>query len=284
MYTLNCKGSIVTLVEPVIMGILNITPDSFYAASRISNEEALIRMAEKMIRDGAFFLDIGGQSTRPGSIRVSADQELQRVIPAIELLHKHFPATLLSVDTYYANVARLSVQAGASMVNDISAGALDTSMLPTVGRLQVPYVCMHMRGAPDNMQQLTHYENVTRDVVDFFIKQTAACINSGIHDIILDPGFGFGKTAAHNFQLLRELRSFSIFNKPILVGLSRKSTVYKTLGIPVEDSLNGTTVLHTLALLNGANILRVHDVKEAQEAVQLVANYHMEKPVQKIPG
>jgi dihydropteroate synthase len=277
MFTLNCRGRLLTFHEPIVMGIINVTPDSFYAGSRKITINDAAQKAEQMIAEGALILDIGGQSTRPGSIKIEPEDEVERVIPVIEAIHEQFPDTIISVDTFYASIAQQSVQAGASIVNDISGGHFDEMMLLTVGKLKVPFVCMHMKGTPQNMQQNPVYENVTREIVDYFIERIDACRKAGIHDVILDPGFGFGKTIAHNFQLLRELSIFKMFEKPVLLGISRKSTVYKTLGLTAEEALNGTTVLHTIGLLNGANILRTHDVKEAVEAIKLVEKYREEK-------
>jgi len=255
------------------MGILNITPDSFYKGSRLDSNNDLLRMAEQMIGDGATILDIGGQSTRPGSERVPEAEEMKRVIPAIEFVHKAFPGQIISVDTFYASVAKEAVAAGASLVNDVSAGTIDESLLTMVAELGVPYVLMHMLGNPQNMQRNPQYNNVTLDVFDALLFKLKDVENSGIKDVIIDPGFGFGKTTRHNFQLLRELHYFQQLNRPLLVGLSRKATVYKTLQTTPDKALNGTTVLHTMALLNGATILRVHDVKEAKEAIQLYLAY-----------
>ena len=274
MFSLNCKGRLITLSRPMVMGIINVTPDSFFKNSRKGNDSEILSAAEKMIRDGAAFLDIGGQSTRPGSDRVTAQEELKRVLPAIETLHRQFPETIISVDTYYGVVAKEAIETGAHIVNDISAGSMDAQMIHTVAALRAPYICMHMRGEPGTMQQMAHYDHVTREVLDFFITKTDELKKAGIIDVLIDPGFGFGKTAEHNFRLLKELNAFKMLEKPIVAGLSRKSTVYKTLGIQVEEALNGTTVLHTLALLNGANILRVHDVKEAVEIVKLLEAYN----------
>jgi dihydropteroate synthase len=258
----------------MVMGIINVTPDSFYDKSRAGSDNEILKSAEKMINDGAAFLDIGGQSTRPGSSRVQASEELKRVVPAIDIIHRHFPEAILSIDTYHASVAKASIETGAHIVNDISAGSMDPDLIHTVAALKVPYICMHMRGDPGNMQQMAHYDHVTREVLDFFIRKTDELTKAGIVDVMIDPGFGFGKTGEHNFRLLKELTTFKMLEKPIVVGLSRKSTVYKTLGIPVDDALNGSTVLHTLALLNGADILRVHDVKEAMEIVRLLEAYN----------
>jgi dihydropteroate synthase len=270
MYTLNCKGRLLILEKPVVMGILNITPDSFYRGSRTETNDAILQKTEQMLSEGATILDIGGQSTRPGSTRLSADEELQRVLPAIQLIKQHFPDSFISVDTYHAKMASEAVHAGADIVNDISAGEMDAAMIATVAALNVPFIAMHMQGTPDTMQQKPTYENVTQEVLDYFIKKTQQCKEAGIKDIIIDPGFGFGKTISHNFQLLRQLEVFQILKHPLLVGLSRKSTIYKTLGSTANDALNGTTVLNTIALQKGASILRVHDVKEAVEAITLV--------------
>ncbi len=273
MYTLNCKGRLLVLDKPVVMGILNLTPDSFYSGSRIE-ESNVLQKPEQMINEGATILDIGGQSTRPGSDRLSADEELKRVLPAIEAIKKEFPSVYLSIDTYHAKVAKETVAAGIDIVNDISAGELDTDMLSTVAALRVPFIAMHMQGIPDTMQQNPTYENITREVVDYFIQKTTACKAAGIVDLILDPGFGFGKTIAHNFQLLKSMEALQLFHVPILVGLSRKSTIWKTLQITPEEALNGTTVLNTLALTKGASILRVHDVREAMETIKLYEAYN----------
>ncbi|HLP35593.1 dihydropteroate synthase [Lacibacter sp.] len=272
MYTLNCKGRLLVLDKPVVMGILNITPDSFYSGSRIQQSEVL-QKARQMINEGATILDIGGQSTRPGSARLTADEELKRVLPAIEAIRKEFPSVFLSIDTFHAKVAKETVAAGIDIVNDISAGDMDTAMLSTVAALKVPFIAMHMQGTPDTMQQNPNYENITKEVVDYFIQKTTACKAAGIVDLILDPGFGFGKTISHNFQLLKSMEALQIFNVPILAGLSRKSTIWKTLEITPEEALNGTTVLNTIALTKGASILRVHDVKEAVEAITLYEAY-----------
>ncbi len=255
------------------MGIINRANDSFYSGSRFPDNDGLLQQAERMIADGADWLDIGGQSTRPGAAVIGEEEELTRVIGAIDLLHRRWPDVPLSVDTWYARVAAEAVGAGAFIVNDISGGQLDPAMLETVGRLGVPYICMHMKGTPQTMNKQAVYDDVVRDVLDFFIRRIEDCRRAGIHDVILDPGFGFSKTPVHNFQLLRRLDVFRICDKPILLGVSRKSTIYKTLGVTSEEALNGTTVLHTLGLLHGADILRVHDPKEAREAIKLMEAY-----------
>ncbi len=269
MFTLNCKGRLLVVEKPLLMGIINVTPDSFYAGNRLSGVDSILTLAEKMLLEGADILDIGGQSTRPGSERISADEELKRILPAISMVIKKFPEALISVDTFYSKVAAEAVAAGASIINDISAGSLDNRMIETVSALQVPYVLMHMKGTPQTMQQSPVYENVTREVLDFFIAKMQELKTAGIRDIILDPGFGFGKTISHNFELLRNLSVFKMTGRPVMLGVSRKSTIYKTLGVTPEEALNGTTVLNTIALVHGASILRVHDVKEAKEAVTL---------------
>ncbi len=278
MFTLNTKGKITSLETPLIMGIINATPDSFYQVKQTHDIHNVFALAHAMVDDGADILDVGGQSTRPGSTRVSADEELNRVIPVIESLHALYPQVLISIDTYHAEVAAIAVHAGASIVNDVSGGEMDDKMIATVASLDVPYICMHMKGRPETMQEKPFYENVVEEVLQFFIRKTEACLQAGIKDVIIDPGFGFGKTATHNFTLLKNLEVFKIFERPLLAGLSRKGTIYKTLGIPVEEALNGSTVLHTLAIQNGANILRVHDVKEAKEVVTLMMAYKKAAP------
>jgi dihydropteroate synthase len=252
------------------MGIINATPDSFYKGN--INEDMLL-LAKQMLADGTAILDIGGQSTRPGSNRITADQELNRVLPVIHAIHQNFPEAIISIDTYSSKVAAAAVEAGASIVNDISAGNMDELMIATVAALRVPYICMHMQGTPDIMHQDPHYTDVAKEVVDFFIAKIEECKKAGIIDIIIDPGFGFGKTIEHNFSLLKKLQVFGMLNQPVLAGISRKSTVYKTLHTTPENALNGTTVLNTMALLNGASILRVHDVKEAKETITLFNAY-----------
>lgn len=273
MFTLNCKGRLLVVDKPLVMGIINITPDSFYGASRYQYTAEVLKQAEVMLTDGAAILDIGGQSTRPGSERLSADEELLRIMEPLAALSNAFPSAFISVDTFYSKVAREAVAAGASLVNDVSAGTIDTGMIPLVASLDVPYVLMHMKGTPQTMQQNAHYENVTKEVLDFFIDKLAELRKAGIRDIIVDPGFGFGKTIDHNFELIRHLEVFKMLQSPLLMGISRKSTIYKTLGVSAEQSLNGTTALHAIGLLKGANILRVHDVKEAVEVIRLYEAY-----------
>lgn len=271
MFTLNCKGKLLTADKPLVMGIINATPDSFYEGSRQLSTDTILQQAEKMINEGADILDIGGQSTRPGSERLMAEQELERVIPGIIAIHANFPDTIISIDTFYAKVAKEAIAAGASIVNDISAGSIDNELEDTVAALGVPYVLMHMKGTPQDMQAAPYYEDVTKEVLDFLIQKKEQLQKKGIKDIIIDPGFGFGKTIQHNFTLLKNLSAFRMLDCPLLLGISRKSTIYKSLNIEVADALNGTTVLNTIGLMKGAGILRVHDVKEAKEAVKLVS-------------
>ena len=273
MLTLNCNGRLVSLDRPLVMGIINITPDSFYPASRVTNEKEILIRAEKMINEKANIIDIGGQSTRPGAQKLEVAEELGRVIPAVKSLRKAFPDLIISVDSFSSVVALESIAAGASIINDISGGEFDHDIVSVAAAAKVPYICTHIKGTPENMQHKPAYENVTREVLDFFIAKINVAKKAGVSDLIIDPGFGFGKDRRHNFQLLKDLPVFKILERPIMVGVSRKSTIYKTLGITSDEALNGSTVLHTIALLKGAHIIRVHDVKEAVEAVTLVEAY-----------
>jgi dihydropteroate synthase len=268
MHSFTSKGRLFILDEPKVMGILNITPDSFFAGSRIT-EQHIVDRAGNMIEEGAAVLDIGGQSTRPGSVQISAEEELERVITAIESVKSAFPSSWISIDTYYHKVAKEAVKAGADMVNDISAGDDDENMLALVGSLGIPYIAMHKQGRPETMQQNPQYGHVTTDVIDYFIQKAKAFEAAGIHDWILDPGFGFGKTLAHNYTLLRELETLQVFDRPILVGLSRKGMIQKVLDTDAAGALPGTMVLNTMALERKAMILRVHDVKEALDCIKL---------------
>jgi len=270
MFTLNCNGRLITAERPLVMGIINLTPDSFFEGSRVDGTDAVLRHAEQMIRDGADIIDIGGQSTRPGATLLTEDEELSRVSAVMDVVTDKFPETVFSIDTFYGRVAELCISAGASMINDVSGAQIDSSILNVAARMNVPYVCMHIIGTPQNMQQHARYENVTREVLDYFVMKIQQCRAAGINDIIIDPGFGFSKTIDHNFELLSNLGALKIAGVPLLAGLSRKSTVYKTLGVSPGEALNGTTVLNTVALMNGADILRVHDVKEAVECVKLI--------------
>ncbi|MBS1918697.1 MAG: dihydropteroate synthase [Bacteroidetes bacterium] len=273
MFELNCKGRSLTVDKPLVMGIINITPDSFYSGSRRSGLHEILKAAEQMIQDGADILDIGGQSTRPGSELISADEELKRVLEPVKAIYNYFPQSLISIDTFYSKVAKETIDAGASIINDISAGGMDENMIQVIALLEVPYVLMHMQGVPKTMQAHPFYENVTSEVFGFLQKKIKSLQEAGIKDIIIDPGFGFGKTITHNFELLQNLSSFEKLQCPILAGLSRKSFIYKSIGATSGNALTGTIVLNTIALLNGAKILRVHDVKEAKQTIQLVEAY-----------
>jgi dihydropteroate synthase len=267
--TLNCRGRLVDLTVPAVMGIVNVTPDSFFTGSRIALDNA-VETAQKMLSAGATLLDVGGYSTRPGAADVQPAEEVDRVVPVIEAILTSFPQALISIDTFRASVARQAVGAGACLINDVSGGTLDPAMFATVAELPgVPYVLMHLRGTPQTMQSLATYSNVVTEVIDELAGQLTKLRAMGIHDILLDPGFGFAKTPAQNFELLSRLEAFRLFDNPILVGLSRKTTIWKTLGITADEALNGTSVLNTVALFKGASVLRVHDVREAVEAVKL---------------
>ena len=268
--TISCRGKLISLDTPLLMGILNATPDSFYDGGKYRNEKDILTQVEKMLNDGATFIDIGAYSSRPGATHISEEEELQRIVPVITLLRNAFPDILISIDTFRSSVAKTCVEAGAALINDISAGEMDSNMFKTIGELNVPYIMMHMQGTPQNMQQNPTYNNVTQDVLYYFSKKIALARQYNINDIIIDPGFGFGKTTAHNYQLLSDLELFINVKLPILVGASRKSMIYNTLKTDSENALNGTTVVNTLALHKGASILRVHDVKEAMECVTLV--------------
>jgi dihydropteroate synthase len=272
--TLHLRGNLLDLSTPLVMGILNITPDSFYAGSRFSSLETVLEKARQMLADGATILDVGGYSSRPDAADISVQEELDRVIPVIQAIARQFPDAYISVDTFRAQVARQAVAAGACLVNDISGGSLDERMFETVAELQVAYVLMHMRGTPQTMKSLTNYENILKELVVYFGQKVYQLRQSDIKDIILDIGFGFAKTIEQNYFLLRNMDAFQMLGLPLLAGLSRKSLIYRKLNIPVSESLNGTTVLNTLALTKGASILRVHDVKEAVETVKLFQLYN----------
>tara|TARA_R110002050_G_scaffold116170_6_gene232511 strand:- start:449 stop:1273 length:825 start_codon:yes stop_codon:yes gene_type:complete len=268
--TINCKGKLIDLSSPKVMGILNITPDSFYDGGLYKNDGVILNQVEKMGSEGATFIDVGAYSSRPNADHVSEDEELRRIIPIVELILKEFPETLLSIDTFRSEVAKQCIDTGACMINDISAGHLDNHMLHTIADLHVPYIMMHMRGTPQTMQQDTNYDNLVKDIIYYFSERIKAVKALGIIDIIIDPGFGFAKTLEQNFELLNKLELFKMIEKPILVGVSRKSMIYKRLDTSAKEALNGTSVLNTVALQKGASILRVHDVKEAMECVTLV--------------
>ena len=268
---INVGGSLMDLSTPRVMGILNLTPDSFYAGSRVQTEEAIARRAEQIVAEGGAMIDVGAYSSRPGAADVSAAEEMERLRRGLAVVRRTVPDAVLSVDTFRADVARMCVEEyGVAVVNDISAGEMDADMFRTVARLNVPYVMMHMQGTPQNMQQEPRYDNLLREVFLYFARKVQQLRDLGVKDIILDPGFGFGKTLEHNYRLLAHLEEFRVFGLPLLAGVSRKSMIFRLLGITPQESLNGTTVLHTLALLGGARILRVHDVREAVETTQIV--------------
>lgn len=271
MHTLNLRGKLYSLCEPKIMGILNVTPDSFYAESRTSDEEHIAARVQQLMDDGADMIDIGGYSSRPGADDVSPEEEMNRLRRGLRVVRRLYPEVPISVDTFRADVARMCVEEeGADIINDISGGMMDRQMFRTVARLGVPYILMHMQGTPDTMQQSPHYDNLRREVMLYFAERIDRLCQMGVKDIIVDPGFGFGKTLEHNYELFHHLDDFNLFNLPLLVGISRKSMIYKLLGGTPQTSLNGTTVLNTIALMKGAHILRVHDVKEAVEAKRIV--------------
>ena len=267
--TLNCKGQLLSLEQPIVMGILNLTPDSFYDGGRYAEETSILKQTEKMLDAGTTILDIGGMSSRPGASIIGVEEEMQRVLPTITAIKKRFPGSIISIDTVQSSVAKAAVESGASIVNDISAGKIDAQMYETVAKLNVPYILMHMQGKPNTMQQNPQYTDVVEAVLDFFITEVGKLRTLGVKDIILDAGFGFGKTIQHNYTLLKKLHVFNILNLPLLCGLSRKSMIYKVLGHSAEHALNGTSALHMIALQQGAKILRVHDVREAVEVIKL---------------
>lgn len=268
--TINCKGELIDLSTPKIMGILNITPNSFFDGGQYKTDSAFLGHAEQMIKDGADFIDVGAYSSKPSAEYVTEQEEIERIVPIVELLQKEFPKMHLSIDTFRAGVARATVEAGASMVNDIAAGYLDEQMLPTIGELQVPYIMMHMRGNPQTMQSMTDYTDLVKEVKIYFSERVAKAREYKINDLILDPGFGFAKTLEQNYELMGKMELLSSFELPILVGISRKSMIYKLFDITPQEALNGTTVLNTVALTKGAHILRVHDVKEAVQTREIV--------------
>ncbi|MEQ9468659.1 MAG: dihydropteroate synthase [Ekhidna sp.] len=270
-HTINVRGEIIDLSSPKVMGIINATPDSFFSGSRKTAITDILKSAEQMLSDGATFLDVGGYSSRPAADDISEEEEISRVVVSIKAITKEFPKAIVSIDTFRSDVARRAVDAGAAIVNDISAGNLDKQMLSTVAKLNIPYIAMHMRGTPQTMKELTEYDDLLFEVMKYFSSVLHDCNRLGVKDVIIDPGFGFAKTADQSFDLLNKLDHFHHLNRPILVGVSRKSMIYRTLNLTAEEALNGTTALNTVALFKGAAILRVHDVKEAVEAVKLVS-------------
>ena len=269
--TINCNGNLIDLSTPKVMGILNVTPDSFYDGGTYKNEKDILDKVEKMLNEGATFIDVGAYSSRPNADDISEDEELKRIIPVIDLILKNFPKTLISIDTFRSNIAKNCIEAGSALVNDISAGKMDNNMLPTIAKLQVPYIIMHMKGRPQTMQQHTNYDNLLKEVLFYFSERIATARQLGIIDIIVDAGFGFSKTIEQNYDILRKLEHFSMLELPLLVGVSRKSMIYKVLENSPMEALNGSTILNTVALQKGASILRVHDVKEAMECIKLTS-------------
>lgn len=271
---MNCKGQLINLCTPHIMGILNVTPNSFFDGGKYKNESEILLQVEKMQIEGATFIDIGAYSTKPNADFVSEEAELNRIVPVVDLILQHFPEMLLSIDTFRSAVAKACIESGAALINDISAGNLDDKMMEIIAKYKVPYIIMHTRGTPQTMQTLTDYENIVKEMLFYFSEKVARARSFGINDLILDPGFGFAKTVAQNFEVLQKLELFQMLELPILVGVSRKSMVYKPLHSNAEEALNGTTVINTLALTKGANILRVHDVKAAAECVTLYNKFN----------
>ncbi|MDP9082005.1 MAG: dihydropteroate synthase [Bacteroidota bacterium] len=267
--TLNAGGKLIDLSKPKVMGIINLTPDSFFAGSRKQGIDAALQQAEKMLTEGADFLDLGAYSSRPGADDISMQEETDRLLPVVEAMASGFPEAILSIDTFRSPVAEAAIRAGAHIINDISGGQLDADMFATVARLQVPYILMHMRGNPQNMQQLTNYEDIFGEVYDYFANRYYQLKQLGVHDVVIDPGFGFAKTPEQGYALMNRLQDFDMLGLPVLAGISRKKMIYGQLSITAAEALNGTTALNTIALTKGANILRVHDVKEAVEAVKI---------------
>ena len=268
---INVNGKLMDLSEPQVMGILNVTPDSFYAGSRAETERDITQRIHQIVNEGASIIDIGAYSSRPNAQHISAEEEMSRLRTGLELIRKHHPEAIVSVDTFRADIARMCVEEyGVAIINDISAGNMDEQMFPTIARLGVPYIIMHMKGTPQNMQENPHYNHFLKEIFYYFSEKVQKLRDLGAKDIIIDPGFGFGKTIEHNYELMNHLEEFHLFELPILVGISRKSMIYKLLGITPEEALNGTTALNTIALTKGAHILRVHDVKEAVECVKIV--------------
>jgi dihydropteroate synthase len=267
--TIRCKGQLIDLASPKVMGILNVTPNSFFDGGKYKNDSEILSRVEKMLINGATFIDIGAYSSKPSTEFVSEEEELQRIVPIVKLILEHFPETLISIDTFRSEVAKACIENGAAIINDISAGNLDDKMLETIAKYNVPYIMMHMRGTPQTMQTMTNYDNIVKEILFYFSERIAKARSLGINDLIVDPGFGFAKTLEQNYEVLQKMELFEMLELPLLAGFSRKSMIYKTLNSSADEALNGTTVLNTIALTKGAKILRVHDVKEAMECVTL---------------
>ncbi|WP_338645233.1 dihydropteroate synthase [Flavobacterium sp. KS-LB2] len=275
--TINCKGILVDLSSPKVMGILNVTPNSFFDGGKYKNEIEILAQVEKMLLDGATFIDIGAYSSKPNAEFVSVQEEVSRVVPVVNLILKHFPETIISIDTFRSEVAKASIESGATIINDIAAGNLDDRMFEIIAKYNVAYIMMHMRGNPQTMQTLTDYDDIIKEMLFYFSEKVAEARRFGINDLIIDPGFGFAKTTAQNYEIFQKMELFNMLELPLLVGISRKSMIYKTLGTTIENALNGTTVLNTLALTKGAKILRVHDVKEAMECITLFNKINLQR-------
>ena len=273
--TINCKGILVDLSTPKVMGILNVTPNSFYDGGKYKKEFEILSQVEKMLLDGASFIDVGAYSSKPNAEFVSENEEISRIVPVVDLILKHFSETILSIDTFRSEVAKIAIESGAAIINDISAGMLDAKMLEIIGKYNVPYIMMHMRGNPKTMQTMTSYQDIVKEMLFYFSERVAEARSFGINDLIIDPGFGFAKTIAQNYEVFQKLELLKMLELPLLVGISRKSMIYKTLDIAIENALNGTTVLNTLALTKGAKIIRVHDVKEAVECITLFTKINL---------
>ncbi|HKO75836.1 MAG TPA: dihydropteroate synthase [Flavobacterium sp.] len=267
--TINCKGQLIDLSTPKVMGILNITPNSFFDGGKYKDENELLGRVEKMLNEGADFIDVGAYSSRPNAEFVSEEEEISRIIPVVNLLQRHFPETILSIDTFRAEVAKSCIESGAAIINDISAGKLDDKMLETIAKFKVPYIMMHMKGTPQTMHEFVQYEDIIKEMIFYFSERITVARALGINDLIVDPGFGFAKTLEQNYAVMQKMELFKMLELPLLVGISRKSMIYKSLDINAEMALNGTTVLNTISLTKGAKILRVHDVKEAVECIRL---------------
>ena len=267
--TINCKGQLIDLASPKVMGILNVTPNSFFDGGKYKTESVILSQVERMLTDGATFIDVGAYSSKPSAEFVSEKEELNRIVPVVNLILEKFPDCLISIDTFRSEVAKVCLENGAAIINDISAGNLDDKMLETIAKYNVPYIMMHMRGTPQTMQTMTNYDNIVKEMLFYFSERVAKARSYGINDLIIDPGFGFAKTLEQNYEVLQKLELFEMLELPLLVGFSRKSMIYKALNSNAQEALNGTTVLNTIALTKGAKILRVHDVKEAMECVKL---------------
>ena len=269
--TINCKGKLIDLSSPKVMGILNVTPDSFYDGGTLKNDKDTLYRVEDMLIEGATFVDVGAYSSRPKADHISEDEELKRILPVIDMILKNFPETLISVDTFRSNIAKQCIEGGAALINDISAGKIDKNMMQTIAEFKVPYIMMHMKGTPQTMHKQNNYDNLLKEIISYFSERISNARQLGIIDVIADPGFGFSKTIDQNYELLNRLEHFKMLELPLLIGISRKSMIYKILENSPQEALNGSTILNTIALQKGASVLRVHDVKEAMECIKLTS-------------